>query len=153
MLAILILATLSNVTHRQYAAAKAPVPGASCYKSSLVLGYDNVPISSGRATTVTDISVILAPRDTTPAVWIYKNVSGEYWAQGNLVRHTFIAHAFTRPLAEAFLKKPFAGRALSSLTRLTNVGDVLRQAEKAGGVVVHCFTGEMPHKYAKDVVK
>lgn len=153
MLSALIATALLARMQGPYAAAKLPVPGASCYESTLELGYDNVPISNGRATTVTDIIAIFAPSAKTPAVWIYKNVSGQYWAQGNLPMRTFITRAFVPSLADVLARKPQGGTTLSDFVRLSNLSSFVRQAEKAGGTAVRCFTAEMPHKYAKDVVK
>ncbi len=123
-----------------------PTVGAGCYQSQFVLGTSNVPVSSGRATTVVNIWVILKPKEDVPLAWIYKNVSGQFWIQGNNHRQSVIRSAFPRRIADGILSGSSA-KYLPVPWRMPSLNAYDGNFARMGASRQDCFTADLSNKY------
>ena len=123
-----------------------PRPSLGCYKSQMVLGESNVPVSSGRATTVVNIWVVRKPKEYAPLAWIYKNVAGQFWMQANNKRSSVIRDIFPPRIAAHIL----AGASPVYLPvpwRMPSLGAYDRNFARVDATRQPCFTRDLSSTY------
>lgn len=123
-----------------------PTVGTGCYQSQFVLGTSNVPVSSGRATTIVNIWVVLKPKDDVPLAWVYKNASGQFWIQANNRRASTIRRAFRNTIADTLLTGSSA-RYLPVPQRMQSLSMYDPNFARVDASRQDCFTGDLSSKY------
>jgi len=123
-----------------------PLPSAGCYKSQFVLGTSNVPVSSGRSTTVINIWAVLKPKKYVPIAWIYKNVAGQFWIQANNKRSKEIREIFSPRIAKHILTGS-SSEYLPVPWRMPSLGVYDGDFTRIGASRHPCFTHDLASKY------
>jgi len=119
-----------------------PLVAHGCYQSHLVLGTDNVPVSSGRTTTVVNIFVV-KDAAALPLAWIYKNASEQYWIQANTSRAAAVRQVFDSKTAAWLLTVPPKSD-FAAFRKMTTANEFDARFAQTGANRIDCFSRDLP---------